>query len=110
MTSSRLRQQRGWQPVSVLSLKETTSMPFLPAARRDLMKLNVSMLSFLIPSLLLGVQMAHAEEGQRHLYEAAQADPALKSAFEKITAPVVKESSWLSHYGTTAPPTIETVD
>jgi|SRR5690625_3287250 len=71
---------------------------------------NVSMLSFLVLVLFFGVQVSKADEEQNHLYEAAQANPALKSAFEEIIGPVVKESSWLKDYGTTAPSTVEFID
>lgn len=71
---------------------------------------KASVISLCILPLSLGVYVAQAEEGPQHLYEAAQANPALKSAFEQIMAPVVKASSWLESYGTTAPPTVETLD
>lgn len=60
-------------------------------------------------ALLFATQSVAADE-PKHLYEAAQADPALKSAFADIISPVAKESPWLADYGTTAPPVDETID
>jgi len=64
---------------------------------------------FVGASLLFVAQIAVADD-PKHLYEATQADPALKASFAKIVEPVVKESPWVSDYGTTAPPVDESID
>ncbi|HLS51487.1 MAG TPA: Ivy family c-type lysozyme inhibitor [Burkholderiaceae bacterium] len=59
--------------------------------------------------LLISPQLSAADE-PKHLYEATQADPALKKAFAELVKPVAKDAPWLSNYGTTAPPVDKTLD
>ena len=75
------------------------------------MRITKTCMVFLLGApLTLGIQAVKADTQPQHLYEAAQENPALKAAFEEIMAPVVKASPWLKSYGTTAPPTAETID
>ncbi len=52
----------------------------------------------------------HAQQTGLYLYEAAQADPALAAEFKRVMEPLLPNASWLESFGTTAPPTSETVD
>lgn len=72
-----------------------------------LLRLSTTLL-FSAP-LLLNALTVQADEAQ-HLYEAAQANPALQTAFAELVAPVIEKAPWLKEYGTTAPPTKVTVD
>jgi hypothetical protein len=44
------------------------------------------------------------------MYEAAKADPALASEFQRITKPIATGSPWVLSFGTTSPSTTESVD
>jgi|SRR5690625_3513291 len=64
---------------------------------------------FAAATLLLSSQAVLADE-PKHLYEAAQANPALKTAFATLMETIVKDAPWVSNYGTTAPPVQGTID
>lgn len=72
--------------------------------------LKAATISLLALPFAILAQTANAEQTGKHLYEAAQADPALSAEFKRVMKPFFSSSSWVESFGTTAPPTTETVE